>query len=76
MHYQIQIPCPVQDHLSEVHRWICIRPETVRFFKKRAHRRQRRYLNQLMDRFCLDPELYDGEGFRGLPRPLTSWDLD
>ncbi len=75
MHTQIQIPRAVQD-LSKVRRWICIRPGRVRFFKRHAHRRQRRYFNQLMDKFCLDPELYDNEGFRGLPRSLTSWDLD
>lgn len=75
MHTQIQIPRAVQViRRSRIH--VNVRPATIAWFKRHAHRRQRRYLNQLMDRFCHDPELYDEEGFRGLPRPLTMWEID
>lgn len=75
MHTQIQIPRAVQD-ISRSRLHVRMRSGTRGWLKSHAHRRQRRYINQLMDKLRLDPELYDGEGFRGIPGPLTTWDID
>ena len=75
MHTQIHIPPAVQLlRRSQIH--VCVRPATIKWFKRHAHKRQRRYMRQMMKKFCHEPERFDGEGFRGLPRPLSSWDID
>lgn len=56
--------------------WAGIRPATITWWKHHANRRRRRYVAQLMGRFTLDPDLYLGEGMRGMPQPLTHWDID
>jgi len=75
MYTRINIPAAVQN-LNRSKSFVCRRPETVRWFKKSANKRQRRFFKQLMIEFVRDPDLYEEEGFRGMPRPLSNWDLD
>lgn len=74
MHTRVYVPPSVRD-IRRVSRWVCVRPETIRWWKRHAHKRQRRFLRQLSHRLMLDPELFDEDGLQGLPQPLSTWDL-
>jgi hypothetical protein len=63
----------VQDDCSHVHRYVCLKPETIRHYKRNANRRHRRYLNRVTRTFMHDPDLFDNEPFDA--PSLSSWDL-
>ncbi|HID52804.1 MAG TPA: hypothetical protein EYP41_12310 [Anaerolineae bacterium] len=46
---------------------VCLRPETMRWHKRRTHRRHRRAVRVW---------LKTGRWVRNMNRPLTAWDLD
>ena len=57
----------VTKSIQRARRRVRPRPETMRWHKRRAHRRHRRAV-----RVCLKT----GREARNMNRPLTAWDLD
>ena len=63
----------VQANCSHVHRYVCIKRDTIREEKRNANRRHRRALNRATRRMAQDPERWWDEGFNA--PSLSSWDL-
>ncbi len=63
----------VQKNTQRISRYVCIRGETLRWFKKNANRRHRRMLNAAVRRMTHDPERWWDEGFNAYS--LSAWEL-
>lgn len=63
----------VQKYCTRADRFCCVTDKAMRFWKRDANRRHRRYLNQVTRSFVLDPELFDEEAFNA--PTLSTWDL-
>ena len=63
----------VQGGCSHIHRYVCLGRKTLRYEKRNANRRHRRYLNSVTRRMQHDPELWYSECFDA--PSLSTWDL-
>lgn len=63
----------VQAGISHADRYICIGPVTIRYFKRHANRRHRRYLNACTRRIHHDVETWWDECFEA--PSLSTWDV-
>ena len=63
----------VQKYCGRADRYCCVSDKSLRFYKRNANRRHRRYLNMVTRSFVLDPELFEDESFNA--PTLSTWDL-